>query len=659
MAVRRAAKVLLLGWDAADWQLLSPLIDAGRLPCLARLVNAGTKADFASGFPLLPPLLWTSIATGHEAHRHGILGFTEPDPHTGRLRPVGSTSRKVKAVWNILSQQGFRTHVVGWFGSQPAEAIHGVCVSDQFANAPTTSGVPWPVPPGAVQPESLTETFTELRVRPEDLPLDQIRAFIPRVKEIDPRKDSRPGLLAVSLARCATQHAIATWLLEHEEWDFLAVQYNLLDQLGHLFMPFHPPRREGIPELDYDLYSGVMTTACQFLDMTLHRLLQLAGPEATVILCSEHGFQSGTDRPAGLQPESFETASVWHRSFGVFCAAGPGILKDELIHGARGLDVTPTVLTLLGVPVGADMPGRVLRDAFEDPTPAEQIDSWEQVEELAGMWPVEYEADPWDVREALAQLAELGYNDSTNSQDEQRLAESQRQRWFNLAQTHIAAGRYADALAPLQELHQELPTEPIIALHLAACLAWTGDYQAAQNLVDEVLRANPEQVGALLMNAQMRIAQQQPDEALAWLERASQVRGHNATTLAWKGRAELMLRRFAEAEAAFTASLERYPQNAFARSGRAMAHLGQARPRQAAEEALAAIGLAHFQPQAHLVLGIALARLGRLDRAETALRMSLSQNPTNPDATRWLEAVQSAQRDPSRRTRLKPLGPKQ
>ncbi|MCY2968466.1 MAG: alkaline phosphatase family protein, partial [Planctomycetota bacterium] len=301
MAVRRAAKVLLLGWDAADWQLLSPLIDAGRLPCLARLVEQGTKADFASGFPLLSPLAWNSIATGHEAHRHGILGFTEPDPQTGRLRPVGSTARRVKALWNILSQQGFRTHVVGWNASHPAEQIQGVCVSDQFANAPTTPGVPWPVPPGAVQPESLTETFTELRLRPEDLPLDQIRAFIPRVREIDPRKDSRPGLLAVALAKCATQHAIATWLLEHEEWDFLAVQYNLLDHLGHLFMPFHPPRREGIPEPDYELYSGVMTTACQFLDMTLHRLLQLAGPDPTVILCSEHGFFCGADRPAGIR----------------------------------------------------------------------------------------------------------------------------------------------------------------------------------------------------------------------------------------------------------------------------------------------------------------------------------------------------------------------
>ena len=82
--------------------------------------------------PMLSPMLWTSIATGHRGDRHGILGFVEADPSGGPARPVSSRSRRGKALWNILTQSGMRAHAVGWYASHPAEPIAGVCVSDAF-----------------------------------------------------------------------------------------------------------------------------------------------------------------------------------------------------------------------------------------------------------------------------------------------------------------------------------------------------------------------------------------------------------------------------------------------------------------------------------------------------------------------------------------------
>ncbi len=52
--------------------------------------------------------------------------------------------------------------------------------------------------------------------------------------------------------------------------------------------------------------------------------------------------------------------AIEHRDFGVFAISGPGIKKDELLHGASVLDITPTILTLYALPVGADMDGKVL-----------------------------------------------------------------------------------------------------------------------------------------------------------------------------------------------------------------------------------------------------------------------------------------------------------
>ena len=129
---RLAKRVLLVGWDGADWKTMQPLMDKGHMPNLERLVNNGMMGNVASLTPMLSPILWTSIATGKHADRHGILGFAEPDPNSEGVRPVTSTSRRCKAIWNILSERGLRSGVVNWFASHPSEPVNGAIVSDRF-----------------------------------------------------------------------------------------------------------------------------------------------------------------------------------------------------------------------------------------------------------------------------------------------------------------------------------------------------------------------------------------------------------------------------------------------------------------------------------------------------------------------------------------------
>ncbi len=117
-------KVLLIGWDAADWEHINPLLDQGLLPTLEGLINRGVMGNLATLQPVLSPMLWNSVATGKLADKHGIHGFIEPDPVHGGARPYTSTSRKVKALWNILRQSGLRSNVVGWWASHPAEPIN-------------------------------------------------------------------------------------------------------------------------------------------------------------------------------------------------------------------------------------------------------------------------------------------------------------------------------------------------------------------------------------------------------------------------------------------------------------------------------------------------------------------------------------------------------
>ena len=73
---RKKNKVLLIGWDAADWKIINPLLEKGQMPALDKLINDGVMGNIATLNPPLSPMLWTSIATGKRAYKHGMIVFT-------------------------------------------------------------------------------------------------------------------------------------------------------------------------------------------------------------------------------------------------------------------------------------------------------------------------------------------------------------------------------------------------------------------------------------------------------------------------------------------------------------------------------------------------------------------------------------------------------
>jgi len=282
---RVRTKVLLVGWDSADWKVINPLMDTGLMPQLARMCELGVMGNLATLRPILSPMLWTSIATGKRAYDHGVLGFTDVDPVTGQVRPVTAATRTCKAVWNILAERGFTSHVVSWFATHGEQIPGGMVVSNLFQTPPAGPGQPWPPPPqGTIWPDEHAEELTELRVSPEEIEPGLIELFAPQWRKIGQSKDSRLSQLRIHLAETLSVHNAATWILEHQEWDFLAVYYRAIDEIAHHFMPFHPPRLDGVPEDQFEAYKDVVNGSYRFHDLLLSRLIHLAGPDAHVIL---------------------------------------------------------------------------------------------------------------------------------------------------------------------------------------------------------------------------------------------------------------------------------------------------------------------------------------------------------------------------------------
>src|ERR1017187_5945233 len=126
--------------------------------------------------------------------------------------------------------------------------------------------------------------------------------------------------------------------------------------------------------------------AYQFHDQMLGTLIEKAGDDTTVILMSDHGFHPDHLRPASI-PDIPAGPAIEHRDFGILAMSGPGIKKDELLHGPSVLDIAPTILTLYGLPVGEDMDGKVLTQAFVETPEVAFIPSWEDVPGADGCHP--------------------------------------------------------------------------------------------------------------------------------------------------------------------------------------------------------------------------------------------------------------------------------
>ncbi len=616
-------KVLIVGWDAADWKVILPLLDKGEMPNLARFIEDGVMGDITTLQPILSPMLWNSIATGKLADAHGILGFTEVDPDTQMVRPVTSTSRKVKALWNILSQKGYRTHVINWFGGHPAEPINGICVSDAYGRGSPGEDAKWPLMAGTIHPLSEADLLAGLRVRPDEMDEELLCLFVPRAADVDQDTDRHLAVLAKLLAEAYTVHTCATHVMEHHPWDFMGVYYPTIDHFSHGFMNFHPPKVEWVEQRDYDLYHDVLNSGYRLHDMLLGRLLQLAGDDTTVILVSDHGFHSDHLRPREI-PNVPAGPAAQHRPLGVFAMRGPGVKKDERVYGVSLLDIAPTVLSIYGLPIGRDMPGRPLLEAFEQGPKVETIPSWEAVEGEAGMHKGNISMSGDDADALLEQFVALGYIDKQEEDKKEAAGKCVREQKWNLARVYTSTGRYHLALPLLEEIHELDPERIDYAVALALCQISLGIADQAIATAAEITAKAPNSPAAKVILAGIEMGLGRKDAAMALIQEGAE--GEVNSTDVPMNLSVLFMRskQWDQAERELNRALSVDPHNAEAYQLLARLCLRMQRNEEAAAAALNAVAFRHDLPQAHLYLGIALFRLGRLDRAEQAFQTALS-----------------------------------
>ncbi len=84
-------KVIVLGIDGLDPQLLKKFMDEGKLPHFAALAQQGSFVPLTTSNPPQSPVAWSSLITGMNPGGHGIFDFIHRDPAT--MTPYLSTSK--------------------------------------------------------------------------------------------------------------------------------------------------------------------------------------------------------------------------------------------------------------------------------------------------------------------------------------------------------------------------------------------------------------------------------------------------------------------------------------------------------------------------------------------------------------------------------------
>ncbi len=478
-------KVLLVGWDAADWKIARPLVEAGAMPNLARLMKEGVSGNMATLHPPLSPMLWTSISTGKRPPKHGIMGFSEVTPDGKSIRPITIQSRKTKALWNILSQNGKKSIVVGWWPSHPAEPIDGVIVSDWFRDFEHENAHLRPVLSGSVHPPDVIPQIRDLRVSPYEIDGAMLRAFVPDFEKVDQEKDKSLHALAKILCEGLTINAVATELLATQPWDFAAVYFDAIDHFGHRFMAYHPPHTRRADEKIADLYRHVVANAYAWHDAMLGELIATAGEDVTVILMSDHGFHSDHLRPNYIPAEGAGPA-VEHRHFGMLAMAGPGVKTNGgAVYGAVLTDICPTILRLFDLPAGADMDGKVLLDALDKLENLSPIPSWDETDgpNPDGRHDRDTAFDPGEAAELHKRLQDLGYVDPLEDDMEKNITHTLRELKYNEGRALAEARESEKSVTVFRKLVEEEPTELRFVEHLVDALLTQDDSSGAREAI--------------------------------------------------------------------------------------------------------------------------------------------------------------------------------
>jgi len=271
-------RVLVIGLDGATFDVLRPLITAGTLPKLGRMMREGTWGELRSTIPPHSAPAWSSFATGANPGRHGVYHFRSIDRHfyEGKnfSRVVNAHSIALPTMWARASRAGKRVGVINVPLTYPPEPVNGFLVSGMLT--PHTAAI-FTFPPELSA--SLHDYVIDAGAGADDGLLEQ--------KNL--QSSEGVGWLAHVLEhQLEVRTSTAVRLFDQYQPDLAVVVFTETDRLNHFFWPCLDERLNPPPHLRP--YTEWAKQFYAHLDESIGRLVTAMGEETICIIMSDHGF---------------------------------------------------------------------------------------------------------------------------------------------------------------------------------------------------------------------------------------------------------------------------------------------------------------------------------------------------------------------------------
>ena len=625
---------LIAGVPGAAWQQLHALTERNLLPAFSRLIEGGGLGTLTATRPNTAVPLWTSVATGQPAYRHGLLDRLQVhgDDDDRHLVHADASQRQVPTFWELAARAGRSALVVGWPGSHHGAAHLSAdddctLVSDLFA---------WPgiatrdaLLRGAIHPPALIERLRDARLAPDEIDAESIGFFVPDWQQVDQDKDPGLASIADALAETLTHQAAFTALLGERDWDLAVVCWPLIARLAPRF---------GAASAPYDL---VMERAYGLIDQLLAHALDQARPERTWLLSADATKPTKARDPNNGNTTAQALRVVRYRGDGFVIASGAGVIGDALITKASVLDLFPTWLAAAGCPIPGALPGRVMTGLFQDGLDPPVGAPAAVATPRAGIDPEPaMSAD----RRFLSLLDRDAPDPSRVARDIERA--TNQSRW-NRALSLLDDDRPREALPLLEALHKALPEQPTPAAQLAETRLSLRDLGGARAAAEALLDLAPDTPAALLLMARIEREGGHPEAALEHLQRAEASGADSIALHRQIAYTQLYLRRWRDAAGRYDRALALDPEDLACHLGKARALLALRRFSDARASAQRALGLDPDLALARFYLGVALVRLGQPKDGLVALQAAAALAPMSHGAHAWVVRVMKHLKRPS------------
>jgi len=234
---------------------------------------------------------------------------------------------------------------------------------------------------------------------------------------------------------------------------------------------------------DYAAFSQTVERCYEYQDEVLADLLTTADDSTLIVLCSDHGFKSGDRRPDTSGRTDVGQAALWHLPFGIVALRGASVQRGVSPRGASILDIAPTVLHALAIPLSRDLPGHPIAEAF----PAGSVGREQARAARYSFIPVPSAAQSSaESPETIEQLRALGY---LSGSGEPRPAADGRfaASFLNEGVALYVDGEYRDALHAFARAAELDPRNVNARAFAARVHLERRDFDQARSLLDEAL----------------------------------------------------------------------------------------------------------------------------------------------------------------------------